>query len=104
MAPPAALNLRVVPPLISKSAWSAPPVTAKVTLSPESASLAASVMTFWTFSAIVFVALEVNAGVSSLRSCRLTVTVIVSSADPETPSETVSMTTQELSPPHIPAS
>ena len=66
---------------ISKRSASAPPVIAKVTESPASASVAARTTTFWTFSAMVGVALDVKAGSSSLTSWTVTVTVIVSSAD-----------------------
>ena len=52
--------------------------------------------TFWTFSAMVGVALDVKAGSSSLTSWTVTVTVIVSSSEPASPSETLMTTTQVL--------
>ena len=90
----AVLKRSWVPPLISNLVWSAPPVMAKLTVSLSSASDAASTTTFWTFSAIEGDALEVNDGVSSLRSCTVAVTVMVSSSEPATPSETLITTTQ----------
>ena len=81
---------------ISKRSASTPPVIAKVTESPASASVAARTTTFWTFSAMVGVALDVKAGSSSLTSWTVTVTVIVSSSEPASPSETLMTTTQVL--------
>ena len=98
------LEPEIVSPEISKTAWSAPPETVKVTLASPSASLAARVMAFCVFSAMVTEVADENTGLSSLRSTTVTVTVIVSSAESPSPSEAVRTTTHSLSPPQTPAS
>ena len=88
------LNRRVVSPEISKRAWSAPPETVKVTLaSAASASLAARVMAFCVFSAMVTEVADENTGLSSLRSEIVTVTVLVAVLAGVAPSVAVTMTT-----------
>ena len=82
---------------ISKRSASAPPVIAKVTESSASASVAAVIDHVLDVLAMVEVALDVKAGSSSLTSVMtVTVTVIVSSSLPASPSETLMTTTQSL--------